>query len=68
MRPLAPDKPRIVTVWGDPLENGSLPLRTNQEESSNISQNGWKGECRTQKTRSAAEAHRLIHAKRETRR
>jgi hypothetical protein len=35
MCPLTPDKPRIVTVWGDPLENGSLPLRTNQEESSN---------------------------------
>jgi hypothetical protein len=34
-RPLAPDKPRILTVWGDPLENGSLPLGTNQEESSN---------------------------------
>jgi hypothetical protein len=35
MRCLAPDNPRIVTVWGDPLENGSLPLGTNQEESSN---------------------------------
>jgi hypothetical protein len=35
MRTLGPDKPRIVTLWGDPLENGSLPLRTNQEESSN---------------------------------
>jgi hypothetical protein len=35
MRSLAPDKPRIVTVWGDPSENGSLPLGTNQEESSN---------------------------------
>jgi hypothetical protein len=35
MSPLAPDNPRIVTVWGDPLENGSLPLGTNQEESSN---------------------------------
>ncbi len=30
MRPLAPDKPRIVMVWGDPWENGSLPLGTNQ--------------------------------------
>jgi hypothetical protein len=35
MSPLSPDKPRIVTVWGNPMGNGSLPLGTNQEESSN---------------------------------
>jgi hypothetical protein len=34
-RRLAPDKPRIVKIWGNPQENGSFPLGMNQNESSN---------------------------------